>query len=134
MPRGSIADVIDAQSVAALRRFRTEVEAAFPGRLRDAVLFGSQARGDAHEDSDWDVALFIDGFDQNKESFDLGILAARFHFHGPRVSPIGMPSDRRGVSPELLWNIDLTMTASSALQGRVRSLADGVHRHQRFAC
>jgi len=31
-------------------------------------------------------------------------------------------------------SVDLTMTASSALQGRVRSLADGVHRHQRFAC
>src|SRR5690348_11567699 len=106
MPRGSVTDVLDRQSAEALRRFRAEVDAAFPGRLREAVLFGSQARGDAQEDSDCDIALFIDGFDRNKESFDLGILAARFHFHGPRVAPIGMPSDRHGVSPELLLNID----------------------------
>lgn len=89
-----------------LRRFRAEVERAFPGRLRRAVLFGSRARGDARDDSDWDVALFIDGFDRGRESRRLNFLTVPFHLRGVRISLLGVPADRRGVSPELLWNID----------------------------
>ena len=51
-----------------LRRFRADVEAAFPGRLRDIVLFGSRARGDNLDDSDWDVAVYIDDCDRGRES------------------------------------------------------------------
>ena len=34
--------------------------AAFPGRVERIVLFGSRARGEAHDESDWDFAVFLD--------------------------------------------------------------------------
>ena len=41
-------------------RFRERVLAAFPGQVERIVLFGSQARGEAHAESDWDFAVFLD--------------------------------------------------------------------------
>ena len=41
-------------------RYRARVLAAFPGRVERIVLFGSRVRGEAHEDSDWDFAVFLD--------------------------------------------------------------------------
>lgn len=90
----------------ALAAFRGDVEQIFPGRVREAVLFGSRARGDAEPGSDWDVALFIDDFDRAAESRPLNLLAARYHLRGLMVSPIGLPANRQDISPELLANID----------------------------
>lgn len=44
----------------ALERFASVVRARFGDRVREVVLFGSHARGDAHEDSDVDVLVVID--------------------------------------------------------------------------
>ena len=44
----------------ALMRYRYSLEQAFGRRLRELVLFGSHARGDAHEDSDVDVLVVVD--------------------------------------------------------------------------
>ena len=41
-------------------RYRERVLAAFPGRIERIVLFGSRARGEAHGESDWDFAIFLD--------------------------------------------------------------------------
>ncbi len=41
-------------------RLRERVLAALPGRVERIVLFGSQARGEAHDASDWDFAIFLD--------------------------------------------------------------------------
>jgi len=41
-------------------RYRARVLAAFPGQVERIVLFGSQARGEAHAESDWDFAVFFD--------------------------------------------------------------------------
>jgi predicted nucleotidyltransferase len=41
-------------------RYRARVLAAFPGRVERVVLFGSRVRGDLHEDSDWDFAVYLD--------------------------------------------------------------------------
>jgi predicted nucleotidyltransferase len=46
----------------ALQRFRQWLEEHFGGRLREFVVFGSRARGDAKEDSDIDVLVVIDAF------------------------------------------------------------------------
>ena len=42
-----------------LCRFRAALDAAYGGRLERVVLFGSRARGDAHADSDYDIAVFL---------------------------------------------------------------------------
>jgi predicted nucleotidyltransferase len=38
-----------------LARFRNTLEGRFGGRLRELILYGSYARGEANEDSDVDV-------------------------------------------------------------------------------
>jgi len=42
-----------------LKRFRTALEALYGDRIERVVLFGSRARGDAQQDSDYDVAVFL---------------------------------------------------------------------------
>src|ERR1700694_642949 len=42
-----------------LRRFRAALEEIYGDRIERVVLFGSRARGDAHRESDYDVALFL---------------------------------------------------------------------------
>jgi predicted nucleotidyltransferase len=88
------------------QQFRAVVESAFPDRLRAMVLFGSRARGDGGPDSDWDVALFIEDFERNREGRRLHPLAVPFHVEGSFVSPVGLPADRTQVSPELLASIE----------------------------
>jgi uncharacterized protein len=45
----------------AMRRFAAAVRALYGDCVERIVLFGSRARGDAKEDSDWDVAVFLRG-------------------------------------------------------------------------
>src|SRR5258708_37146022 len=52
VPKTQISDPI-------LARFRAALEALYGDRLERAVLFGSRARGDAHPDSDYDIAVFL---------------------------------------------------------------------------
>ncbi len=42
-----------------LIRFRGALDALYGERIERVVLFGSRARGDAREDSDYDVAVFL---------------------------------------------------------------------------
>jgi uncharacterized protein len=42
-----------------LARFRAALDELYGGRIERVVLFGSRARGDAHLDSDYDVAVFL---------------------------------------------------------------------------
>jgi predicted nucleotidyltransferase len=44
---------------AALTTFRTRLAARFGARLDRAVLFGSRARGEGHEESDLDVLVVV---------------------------------------------------------------------------
>jgi predicted nucleotidyltransferase len=44
-----------------LERFRVAIDQIYGDRLERVVLFGSRARGDAREDSDYDIAVFIKG-------------------------------------------------------------------------
>lgn len=45
---------------------------ALPGRISRVVLFGSRARGEAHADLDWDVAVFLK---DRASSWDTMVLA-----------------------------------------------------------
>lgn len=42
-----------------LTKFRAALDEAYGNRIQRVVLFGSRARGDAGEDSDYDVAVFL---------------------------------------------------------------------------
>ena len=42
-----------------LRKFSTALNEMYGARLERVVLFGSQARGDARPDSDYDIAVFL---------------------------------------------------------------------------
>jgi predicted nucleotidyltransferase len=42
-----------------LVRFRADLDKAYGDRVERAVLFGSRARGDWHEESDYDIAVFL---------------------------------------------------------------------------
>ena len=44
-----------------LKRFRAELDVLYGERIERVVLFGSRARGDARDDSDYDVAVFLHG-------------------------------------------------------------------------
>jgi predicted nucleotidyltransferase len=58
---------------AVLTRFRQALSDAYGERLERVVLFGSRARGDAREDSDYDIAVFI--YNQGRFWDESGILA-----------------------------------------------------------
>ncbi|SDB22496.1 nucleotidyltransferase domain-containing protein [Belnapia rosea] len=90
----------------AIRRFRRAIQDAFPGRLWSLVLLGSRPWDDHEAGRELEVAVFIDGFDRDREGNRLGLLAVPFRHEGFAMSPIGLPADRRGVSPEMLVNID----------------------------
>lgn len=42
-----------------LKRFRAALDEMYGDRIERVVLFGSRARGDANEDSDYDIAVFL---------------------------------------------------------------------------
>lgn len=50
----------------ALERFQKALRARFGERLHDVVLFGSHCRGEAHEDSDVDVMVAVQGLTEEE--------------------------------------------------------------------
>ena len=50
-------------TAAILQTFRAALDAMYGERIERVVLYGSQARGDARPDSDYDVAVFLNGLD-----------------------------------------------------------------------
>jgi predicted nucleotidyltransferase len=62
-----------------LRRYRAALDAVYGDRIDRVVLFGSRARGDAHGESDYDVAVFLKSMpDRWKELDRLADLGAEF--------------------------------------------------------
>src|SRR5260370_24281517 len=52
-----------------LRRFRAALNELYGDRIERVVLFGSRARGDAQEDSDYDIAVFLKDLDDRWREF-----------------------------------------------------------------
>ncbi|MBV9993231.1 MAG: nucleotidyltransferase domain-containing protein [Alphaproteobacteria bacterium] len=44
-----------------LARIKSELEALYGARLKRVLLYGSRARGDHHEDSDYDILVVLEG-------------------------------------------------------------------------
>ena len=63
MPTPTAADLI-------LKRFRAALDTLYGDRIERVVLFGSRARGDAREDSDYDVAVFLKGLTDRWQEVD----------------------------------------------------------------
>jgi uncharacterized protein len=53
-----------------LTQFRRALDAAFGERIERVMLFGSRARGEAGEDSDYDVAIFLRDFTERWPEVD----------------------------------------------------------------
>lgn len=49
-----------------VHEFRRRLEALYGERLRDVILYGSYARGEADEGSDIDVLVVLDDFDDRR--------------------------------------------------------------------
>lgn len=89
----TLADAVRPRAAARLRKFRREVEAHFPGRVVDVILFGSRARGDARPDSDYDVAVFIEGLDDRPAAdHAMADLARPYLLAGFHIGAIALPA------------------------------------------
>lgn len=55
----SVSEVLPPDEVQRLSAFRRSVEAVLPGSVRQVLLFGSRARGEAQPDSDYDLAVLL---------------------------------------------------------------------------
>jgi predicted nucleotidyltransferase len=73
-----------------VRVYARLVRSRFGDRVREIVLFGSRARGEAYEDSDHDVLAVIDDLDDAElvEAIDLAYAANRAADDWPGVAPL----------------------------------------------
>ena len=65
-----------------LQSFRAALDTMYGDRIERVVLYGSQARGDARPDSDYDVAVFLKDMDGSADRWAeldrLAVLRVRF--------------------------------------------------------
>jgi len=78
-----------------LQGFRARLQDIYGERLARVVLFGSRARGEAREDSDYDVAVFLRGMsDRWAELHRLNPILTEFLFERGAVIQ-ALPYDER---------------------------------------
>jgi predicted nucleotidyltransferase len=71
------ADIAPLRANPVLAKFRAALNDMYGARLERVVLFGSQARGEARPDSDYDVAVFPNGMNGSSDRWaELHRLAA----------------------------------------------------------
>ena len=83
-------------------RYRERVLAAFPGQVERIVLFGSRARGAAHDESDWDFAVFLDHEPTEGDKERLSRATSAF---GLQVQSLILAGERWLATDELACNI-----------------------------
>jgi predicted nucleotidyltransferase len=90
-----------------LRRLRRALDALYGDRIERVVLFGSRARGDAGEDSDYDLAVFLHDLTDRWHELDrLADLRADFLedagvFIDAKPYPAGAYRDRTSLMREI---------------------------------
>lgn len=53
-----------------LNRFKAALDAMYGSRIERVVLFGSRARGEARDDSDYDIAVFLKSLGDRWQELD----------------------------------------------------------------
>ena len=78
----------------ALTEYASRLRVLFGDRLADVRLFGSFARGEAHEDSDVDVLVLIDRLTDLEIGLAAGEVAAVITKTGLPLAPLPMATER----------------------------------------
>lgn len=96
----------DRNDIGVVRDFKRRAQAALPGRVVEVVLFGSRARGEAQLDSDWDVAVFLEGEPSSQDRRTLSdaaydILLETDHY----IQHVPLPAARKEARTLLLDHI-----------------------------
>ena len=78
----------------ALAEYAGRLRALFGDRLSDVRLFGSFARGEAHEDSDVDVLVLVDGLTDLEIGVVAGEVAPVIVKTGLPLAPLPMATER----------------------------------------
>lgn len=82
------------RAYAKLVAFRRDVERALPQQVKEVVLFGSRARGDAARTSDYDVAIILRGSEAGTVmDRRLSDLAYPYLIDGIHIRPISVSAD-----------------------------------------
>jgi predicted nucleotidyltransferase len=97
-----------------LKRFRAALDELYGDRIERVVLYGSRARGDHRDDSDYDVAVFLDDLTNRWKEVDriaaitTDILIDTGELINAMVFPAGAYRERTGFMHEVrLDGIDL---------------------------
>jgi uncharacterized protein len=88
--------------------FKRDVEAALPLNVREVLLFGSRARGDAKKSSDYDVAVVLQGLEASTMiDRRLSNLAYPYLMQGVHIRPVSLSAEQmeRGSGVPLAWSI-----------------------------
>ena len=75
-----------------LQMFREALDAMYGDRIERVVLYGSQARGDARPDSDYDVAVFLKAFSDRWAELDRLARRASNFLMKPALSSMRNPT------------------------------------------
>ncbi len=90
----------------ALQEFKRRIHEALPGRISRVVLFGSRARGDYRDESDWDVAVFFrGGYDPGVDLDALVAATLPSLKEDVTINPIGFDEHRYDEASELMRHI-----------------------------
>ncbi|CAN5584225.1 hypothetical protein BH10PSE6_BH10PSE6_20570 [soil metagenome] len=85
------------------REYKRRVESAFGERIVKMVLFGSRARGDTHDESDWDIAVFFGDEPTMEDRHRLVDLGTDVLFDtGQVIQPITLPIRRHAEESYLM--------------------------------
>ena len=88
------------------REYKRRVESTFGERIAKMVLFGSRARGDVHEESDWDIAVFFKDEPTMEDRHRLVDLGTDVLFDtGEVIQPVTLPLLRQAEDSYLMQAI-----------------------------
>lgn len=98
---------MSAADLTLVREFKRRAEEALPGRIVRVMLYGSRARGDARPDSDWDVAIFLDGMPTSDEADILSDIGFDLMMaYGQHVQTVPIDAGRSPEHSSLVSNIE----------------------------